>query len=263
MVKKIFCLQILVLLFLNALAQHEAHKKFEEELTQVSSKIFPFYYGNQDSLEFYSTLFSDMLITYIQKNPSTLNHSFKSLIDSNVCDIVTSADGLFRIYTWDTWLGGTMHDFNGIYQYRAGKKVYTKNLKLEDDPACYYSDIYTLKTTARTYYLGINNASYSTRDVNQGIKIFTIEGSKLNDTVKLIKTASGFTNQIDVNFDFFSVADKDERPIRIIKYDADKRTIYIPVVYEDGKVTNKFMLYQFNGSYFERVLTQKKGRSKN
>ena len=260
--RKTFIVQFFVLFFSGAFAQHTNHEKFEKELTEVSAKIFPFYYGSQDSLELYSTLFSDMFITYIKKNPSTLEYPFKSLLDSNACNIVTSADGLFRIYTWDTWMGGTMHDFNGIFQYRSGKKVFTKNLKLDDDQGCYYSDIFTLKANSKTYYLAINNASYSTKDQNQGIKIFTIENNNLNDTIKLIKTASGFTNQIDVEFDFFTVIDTNERPLRIIKYDADKKIISIPIVYEDGKVTNKFMYYQFNGKYFGRIMAQKRSTEK-
>jgi hypothetical protein len=80
----------------------------------------------------------------------------------------------------------------------------------------------------------------------------------LNDTTKLIKTQKGLINEINVAYDVFSVVDRPERPIKLIKYDSDKKTIYIPVVYENGKVTNKFIVYQFNGQYFEHVVTPEK-----
>ena len=30
-----------------------------------------------------------------------------------------------------------------------------------------------------------------------------------------------------------------------------------PIVFENGKVTDRYTLYQFNGQYFEHILTQK------
>ena len=63
------------------------------------------------------------------------------------------------------------------------------------------------------------------------------------------------TNIINVSFDFFSVVDRPERPVKLIKYDNTKKIIYIPVVYEDGKVTDKFIHYKFNGKFFEKIKT--------
>jgi hypothetical protein len=263
--RKFFIAFILTACASNIFAQSTTLKKIENDLVRTYSKIFPFYYGNHDSLDFYSSLFSEKIRKYIDENPTTLNYSFQKLEDSNVCTIATSGDGLFRIYSWDTWEGGTMHDFGNIYQYNANGKIHSKyftdddTANLEDVPSIpFYSKIFTLKANDHTYYLGINNSIFSTRDVGQGIKIFTIEKDTLNDNVKLIKTASGLTNEIDVDFDFFTVIDRtNERPITIIKYDPATKIIYIPIVYEDGKVSHRFILYQFNGQYFERVPAKK------
>ena len=51
--------------------------------------------------------------------------------------------------------------------------------------------------------------------------------------------------------------DKPERPVRLIKYDKIKKIIYIPIVLEDGKVTDRYIQYKFNGSYFEKVTKKK------
>jgi hypothetical protein len=64
------------------------------------------------------------------------------------------------------------------------------------------------------------------------------------------------TGRISVEFDFFSVVDRPERPLKLIKFDKTKTIIYIPVVYEDGKVTDKFIQYKFNGKYFEKYKIQ-------
>ena len=83
-----------------------------------------------------------------------------------------------------------------------------------------------------------------------------IENNHLNDTVKLIRTPGGLTNSINVEFDFFKAPDNGEKPIHVIKYDTDKKIIYIPIVLEDGRVTKRFILYKFNGKYFEKIGAQ-------
>jgi hypothetical protein len=106
-----------------------------------------------------------------------------------------------------------------------------------------------LNKNNKTYYLAIKNGILS----SQGIKVFCLENGKLNDTVKIIKTTSGLKNEINFGFDFFSVVDRPERPLKLIKYDSIKKVIYIPIVRGDGKVTKKYILYKFTGEYFERV----------
>jgi hypothetical protein len=59
-------------------------------------------------------------------------------------------------------------------------------------------------------------------------------------------------NTLGFGFDFFSVVDRPDRPVQLIKYDGVKKTLTIPVVLEDGKVTGRTIVYQFTGQYFER-----------
>lgn len=176
--------------------------------------------------------------------------------------IVTSDDHLFRIYSWDTWQGGTMHDFENVFQYKSEEKVYSKLIyesadDSEKDYIPYYSELFTLRANNKTYYLAIANGIYSSKDLGQSIKIFTIENNTISDNARIIKTKSGLTNSISVDFDFFSVVDRPERPLKLIKYDADKKIIYIPIVLENGKVTNRFIRYKFTGQYFEKIVEQK------
>ncbi|MGN6163759.1 MAG: hypothetical protein ACTHOF_04390 [Flavisolibacter sp.] len=242
----------------NSYGQTNSFDKVDRELTSLYGKIFPFYYGDRDSLNHYSELFTRRFTSFIKDNPTTLSYKFKSLIDSNVCSIVTSSDGCLRIYSWDTWLGGTMHDFNNIFQFRTGDKVHLVNLNNdEDDYGSYFTNIFTLKANGKTYYLTVSGGSESTKDAYETISVYSISNDTLNNNVKLIKTKSGLNNSISFEYDFFSVVDRPERPIRLIKYDTDKKIIYIPIVLETGKVTDRYILYQFNGQYFEKVPTQK------
>jgi hypothetical protein len=254
--RKTFFLLTLTLFFvkLNSYGQTSSFDKADKELTSLYSKIFPFYYGDNDSLNYYSELFTTRLSTFVKNNPATLSYKFKSLTDSNACHIVTSTDGLLRIYSWNTWLGGTMRDFTNVFQFKSGNKVHSTNLNNdEDDFGLYFTDIFTLKANSKTYYLAVGGGSESSKYAYETISVYAISNDTLNDKVKLIKTTNGLNNSITFEYDFFSVADRPERPIRLIKYDTNKKIIHIPIVLEDGEVTTGYILYQFNGEYFEKV----------
>lgn len=102
------------------------------------------------------------------------------------------------------------------------------------------------------YYLATFNAIYSTKDCYQGLKAFTVQAKTLNSNVKIIKTSTGYKDKIGFYFDFFSVADRKERPLRLITFDDHEKLFKLPIVLENGKVTEKQITYKFDGSFFVR-----------
>lgn len=44
-----------------------------------------------------------------------------------------------------------------------------------------------------------------------------------------------------------------ERPLELITYDEKKKIVYVPVVNNEGQVTNKNILYQLKDDYFDFV----------
>lgn len=247
-------------------------KDMELDLFNTASKMEINYRGDSDSLTIYSDLFTKKMDQYIKENPETFNYPFKKLVDESYLHINTS--GLLRIYSWDTWMGGTMKQFNNIYQYNSGpvSKIVSETYDNHDiqggedlyDPGTFCSAIYTINTINKFYYIVITNGIYTSKDSRQSVECYAIENRKLNRDVKLFKTSEGMTSHIDVDFDFFSVVDRPERPLKLIKYNETKKLLYIPIVYENGKVTKKFIEYKFNGQYFERQVTanKKKGKAK-
>jgi hypothetical protein len=148
-----------------------------------------------------------------------------------------------------------MHIFDNIYQYKANGKVFSKTIKEsedEGDPGYWYSTIYSLSNAGKTFYLGLRHGIYSTKDTYQGIKAFSISSNSLNAETKLIKTKTGVRNALGFEFNFFSVVNQLERPVRLIKFDAVAKTLSFPVVLENGEVTEKNIVYRFTGQYFER-----------
>lgn len=200
---------IFLLFTTTLLSQKKTIVEIENELQKSYQKIHLDRFGNDtiawDSLEPDNKIFKEEITKYVATYPETLTHEFDSLKKANI-HIVTSEDKLFRIYSWNTWLGGTMADFENIFQYKSNEKIYWKNSfdksGTDWDYVPFYSQIFTLKTDKKTYYLAIENGIYSSKDASQSIRIFTIENDNLIDSVKLIKTKNGLTNSIDVSFDF-------------------------------------------------------------
>lgn len=205
-----------------------------------------------DSLEKANTDFQKALVLVSNQYPGSLHYDFKSLKKAGLF-IATSSDGRFRIYSWDTETGGSMHFFLNVYQWSGNQHVQAKAVDADaanpGDPGVFCTPIYTMGA----YYLVVNNAILSGKDVAESIQAFTIDKEKLNDSVHLFKTQTGLKNQIGFDYDFFSVVDHPERPLILTRYDSSTKTVYIPVVLPKGKVTNRWITYRWTGQYFEKA----------
>ena len=190
---------------------------------------------------------------------STLKYDFKGLDDKLY--VATSKDGKFRIYSWDTKSGGSMKFFDGVYQYQTAKgKVYSKAFISRGTGARgFYSEIFQVDLGKSKAYLANSNLILSNSLMHQDIETYAIEGEKLNTNLRLIRTTTAMRNSIGFDYDFFSVVDRPERPIKLFSYDEAKKQLRFPIVLEDrkfpngGRVTNKFITYRFNGKYFIKI----------
>jgi len=207
-----------------------------------------------DSLEKANLAFQKALLHVTDQEPASLGYAFQRLQDSGVT-IATSADRRFRIYSWDTEEGGTMHIFSSVYQYQTEQGIHSKTFQdssIEADPGNWSTPIYSLHIPSKTYYLVINHAIFSHRDIYQGIQAFSIGKRSLNDSVRLFKTKTGLKNGISFEFNFFSVEKHPERPVQLISFDSVAKEVRIPIVLENGIVTSKYLVYRWTGSCFER-----------
>lgn len=243
----------------------QSNAQIERELVAFIKEFqkYSTYSGNYDGdkLAAAQDTFEAKLLKYT-KLPSTLSYKFSQLGEQMY--IATSDDGKFRIYSWDLEDGGTMHNFARVYQFiGADGKVYSKTDEAstaedEGGPGSFVTDIFMLDTNAGKVYIVCSTFIGSTQDHGQSADLYKIEGNKLNDKVKLIKTKSGLTNSLSFAYNFFSVVDRKERPVRLISFDKRTKTLKIPVVIEDqefqnGRVTNRTISYRFDGTYFVKV----------
>jgi hypothetical protein len=218
----------------------------ENELVSVYSKIINARDSSKfDSLELYSIKFEKALIATLTKNTETLNYSFKSLKYNKYCNINTSKDGNFRIYSWDTWTGGSMHFFKSIYQWKNGSKVYLKSQNLEEnDAGSYCSNIFTTNFDSKKVYLVISNSIYSNKECSQSISSFQIQNNLLIDSLKIFKSENEISNRIDINYDFLSVVNRPERPVELIKFDEKMNTVLVNELNDIGEVLDKIRIYR-------------------
>jgi len=206
-----------------------------------------------DSLKKANDVFSKKLIDYTEKYPYTIAQAFNSLKKENL-DIVGSADGLLRIYSWDTWLGGTMVVFENVFQYKVGDKTQSIFHPIEwgrNVGTYQFYKISTFSVKDKTYYLVLYYGIYGGSNYGQGIQVFAIENGKLNENVKLFKTPTGFNSKLYYSYHLFTEAD---RKVKLsISFDPASQTIKIPLIANEGKITHKFITYKFTGLFFEKV----------
>ncbi len=256
---------ILLVLAFSAFGQTNA--EIEQELVGHIKNIQKWSnYGsefNEELLAKENELFKKKLLDYT-KNASTLNYQFSEL-KKYLSGLTKSEDRKLRIYSWDTEVGGTLHFFDNVFQFQGNDgKVYSKSNIWEEadagstgdnrDAGAFVTDIFDIDTKNGKVYLANFTSVLSTALGYESINLFGIEGNSLNDKIKLIKTKSGLTNSLGFEYNFGSVMDTKE-PINLIFYDKETKTIKIPVVikdkeFRDGRVTDKFINYKFDGTYF-------------
>ncbi len=174
--------------------------------------------------------------------------------------VATSKDGKLRIYSWDMQTGGTMHDYAAVFQYVGkNKKVNAISEADEDESAgSFYTEIFQVASKKGPIYLTTSTFVGSSSLNGQSIDAMRINGDQLDRTANVIRTGSGMKSSVSFSYDFFTVVDRRERPIKLFFFDEAKKEFRFPVIIEDektpqGRVTKRFITYRFNGDYFTRV----------
>ncbi|TGD56732.1 hypothetical protein [Flavobacterium humi] len=255
---------LLLFLFLNFSVYSQSIAFFEKKLNALISKRNSISESDDEkayeNLAKYNAELEKLVLQFTSSNPETLTYSFKEM--PNGLNIVTSADGQFRIYTWNTLEGGTMQFYKNVYQYKANGKVYSRLSKAETDEGDSGVNFYNLnevKSNGKTYYITNSIAVGSSAAYHYEAKVFCIENGQLNDNAKLIKTKSGLKNTLGYDIDLSSSSNRDRtdgiegRDYMTMVYDKKTKTIIIPLLNEDGKITKKKIRYQFTGKYFEKI----------
>src|SRR5690349_17808043 len=115
---------ILLLMSTRSFAQsiEEAEQKISYYLGKINYWDLNELNDDQDSLSIYNEALFSFMTHFLQSTPSSIKAKFE-IARSKELDILTSADGKFRIYCWNTQEGGTMQFFKTIFQFSNSEKV--------------------------------------------------------------------------------------------------------------------------------------------
>ncbi|PTX11947.1 hypothetical protein [Sphingobacterium faecium] len=210
-----------------------------------------------DSLVYYNQELEKFILDFTSNNSKTLQYPFKNIRDN--IDIVTSKDGLFRIYTWNTLEGGTMQFFQNVYQYSHNGKVYAQLDRTPKNNDGYdYYDINDVRVGDKYYYMTSRVSRGSSALFYYQAKIFSIENGKLNPDEKLIKTKTGINNTLGYEVDLSSLSNRNrldnlKSSDYKLTFDSKSKTIILPLIQADGYITKRKIKYQLKTNYFEKV----------
>lgn len=188
-----------------------------------------------------------------------LHYSFPKLKEEMF--IATSKDGKFRVYSWDLQSGGTMHEYDWIIQFSgsSGKTIAWADESGEfAGGGGFYTDVFQVQSPQAQIYLLVSTSRASSSLNGQTIRAARVRGDRLELNPKVFRSPDGMAASIGFDYDFFTVVDRPERPVRLFTFNEAKNEFRFPVVIEDettpqGRVTNKFITYRFNGSHFVKV----------
>ncbi len=203
---------------------------------------------NDSLLSVSSKQFTDSLTYLIKNNNSTLNYPFEKLQKENALQIATSEDKKLRVYSWDNNSGGSMRFFNQIYQFDANGNIMVNESLASNDSQAYFSKIYTVQNkNNESIYLVISNSILSSKHSVQHINAYKIGTENLQNAA-VFKTKKETLSSISVEFDFFSVVDRPERPVELITL--ENNILKISLVDDKQNVTSKNLIYEWNGDVF-------------
>ena len=203
---------------------------------------------NDSLLAISSKQFTDSLAYLIKNNNNTFNYPFEKLQKENALKMATSADKKLRVYSWDNNSGGTMRFFNQIYQFNANGNITVNESLASNDAQAYFSKIYTVQNkNNESIYLVISNSILSSKYSVQHINAYKI-GSENLQSAAVFKTKTNTLDKISVEYDFFSVVDRPERPVELITF--ENNTLKIALVDDKQNVTSKNLIYEWNGDVF-------------
>lgn len=202
-----------------------------------------------------NALLTNDLKRYTQ-DVGSLDCQFKELNKIHQLSFITSDDNRLRVFSWDRETGGTLHYFSGLLQFKKSDG----GVQIINQPDfALVTDLFTVSADSypNTYIL-VTTVIASTK-LNLQLVEFYQETAHGLEKVKLIETTEGLADNVGLEYDFFSVyKSHDERPIKLIKFNKETNTLSLPVIeysqeFRDGKVTDEFIDYHFNGRFFEKL----------
>jgi len=226
------------------------------QLSKYSSYGNDYSEENDERLARANEAFRILVLSITRQNPESLEYDFPSLQEH--VRIRSSPDGNFRIYSWDTESGGTMHFFENVIQFRTPSGVRSRpGFYGEGDAQSMIDRLEQFPSANGMVYLAFASSILSTSLRGQSVTAYRINKNRSRvEEAPIFVSPEGRTASLAIGFDFFSVPE-DARGENLIRFDAAAGTIGLPVVVEDeeyrqGRITGKYEEYRFDGRRFRK-----------
>lgn len=188
-----------------------------------------------------------------------LNSSLDVIRKSDMAiNVLESSDQKLYIIEWDDMTGGTMRNFDGLYVIKNGLKIDVVEMYDECEEFCinpYVYGLYQVNTVqGAPIYIVFEKFILSSAMSVHTVRTITLEGFKLNDNATFIRTKTGMKNSISYEMDWSLLVNSDHEfnGEDYLQFDENTKTILIPLITENGKLTSKKIKYIFNGEFFEK-----------
>lgn len=219
----------------------------------VSNSSYSDTLNSIDSIYDVNKKFIEAFTDYLNNYPVSLVASFKELKNEGI-SVANSADKKIRIYSWDTWTGGTMHYFSSIIQYKTSKGTKARIFydacaeDNEGDSGAWYDSIYMLKTPSKTYYLALSHSIYSSIGRTSQLEALRISADTLIRNIELFKTEGGISGYLGFEYELNYKSKNRPR----FRFDLTNKIISLPII-KDGDEPVGYEKYKFNGKYFVAI----------
>jgi len=213
---------------------------------------------SEDSTATISKFLLDYLKVALENQPTSINSSFKK-IQKGEMNILTSDDSNVRIYCWDVGGMHTARSTDALIQYRTPKGIKveilnddTKSVEGDVLTGTYYRELYTYQTKSiGTIYVEIDIVVAWNTGGEYNVSAFAIRNNKLVWNIPFFKTSTKTKSSIsygyDLSLDKNSNFDFEDIKIRMSE---DRKTLSIPLITNDNKITGKYLVYKFDGNEF-------------
>ncbi len=192
------------------------------------------------------------------KQPLILTHDFNALQGRDM-NVITSDDKQLRIFVWNTQLGiGVPGTSDEIALYKAENKIKTtqlgnvRDVGVNNDTNRYLSgsDYEAIFTVNKKHYLVVYKDMYSdARTASKGIAAYSIENNELK-RASIFITKDTTTSYVEYEYNYLANYDfEKEKEVHTVHLSKNGKKLYIPEV-EDGQMTGRMQVYNFNGSKF-------------
>jgi hypothetical protein len=212
--------------------------------------------GNyDDSLQNINNELKKYLIETLPRIPESLTTPIPYNYISQGVGVTTSSNKKFREWAWDTWMGGSMPEYWKVFEFATQSGIKAIDGCADEGPSDLcdgtFDTILSIEPkNGNIYYLGLEIWIADAQNSGQTLKAFAVEGSELNTNLKLFQTRSGLESEIELPFPEGVNNGTYKKAFHTISLRDDGRTLLVPLLTSEYKMTSKYLRYDFDGEHF-------------